>query len=105
MKLLTYRREAALAERHLQRERATWHADATTLRSRVAHHRGALAVGAGAAAGLLCGFLPLRAMARVGRLVASVAGFVLRTPIGAMLIDGIKHRPPTQTAAPTDAAT
>lgn len=44
-------------------------------------------------------------MARVGRLVASVSGFFLGTPIGALLIDGIKRGAATQTAAPTNTDT
>ncbi len=102
MKLLVRRREVAVAERRLQRERADWHAQTTALRACAARHRGALAVGTGAIGGLLCGLLPLRSIARLGRFLASAAEFALRTPIGAMLIDGMKRHAPAQTASPTD---
>lgn len=100
MKLLADRRAAALAERHLQGERELWHAQTMTMRARIARHRAAITVGTGALTGLLFGFLPVRGIAKGGRLVASAAGFVLRTPIGSMLLDGMRHRPPTQAAAP-----
>lgn len=102
MKLLVLRREVATAERRLQSERAVWRAQTTALRACAERHRGALAVGTGAISGLLCGLLPLHSIAQLGRFLARAAEFTLRTPIGSMLIDGLKRRPPAQTASPTD---
>lgn len=92
----------AVAEHRLRRERAIWNLQTTMLRDRFAKHRGVLAVGSGALAGLLCGFLPLRSMARLGRLCASVAGFALRTPIGGILFDEMRHRASAAEVRPTD---
>ena len=92
MKLLARRRETANAEARLQRERAIWNVQTRSLRERIESHRTAIAIGSGALAGLLCGILPLRSIARIGRLCTGVAAFALRTPIAAMLVDGMKLR-------------
>ena len=102
MKLLARRREVAQAERHLQHQRRLLHSDTQALRARFSRHRGAIAVGGGAALGLVCGLIPMRGLARLGRLVAGVSGFALRTPIGAMLIDAIRQAVPANKTAPGD---
>lgn len=102
MKLLARRREAELAQVQLQRERHRWQTDTETLRACFARHRGSIAVGTGAVVGLLCGVIPIRGATRFGRIVANVSVFVLRTPIGVMLIDAIRHRGPTNKVAPSD---
>ena len=104
MKLLERRRAAVLAERTLVHERARWHIKTMSLRARIAHHRAAIVMGGGALAGLVCGMVPMGAVARVGRLVASTAAFALRTPIGAMLFEEMRHRTPERSAAPADQA-
>lgn len=92
MSLSARRREVAIAEQHLRHERARWRTKTLTLRRRLARHRIGFVVGLGAAAGFVCGLVPLRPVFRIGRFIASVAAFALRTPIGAMLIDDMKHR-------------
>jgi predicted lipid-binding transport protein (Tim44 family) len=92
VKLLIRRRDAALAEQRLRRERDIWHIETTTIRARIARHRAAFAAGGGLASGLLCGLVPPRSVARLGRFFAGTVSFALRTSIGAMLVEGATRR-------------
>ena len=103
MKLLIRRRAAAVVEQRLQRERDIWHTETTTIRARIATHRAAVAAGAGLASGLLWGLLPARSLARLGSFFAGTVSFALRTPIGAMLVEGASHRLRAEAARPRQA--
>ena len=103
MKLLIRRRAAAVAEQRLQRARDIWRAETTTIRARIARHRAAFAACAGLATGLLCGLLPLRSVTRLGSFFAGAVSFALRTPIGAMLVEGASHRVRAEAARPRQA--
>lgn len=99
MTLLARRREARLAEVRVQRQRMLWQIHTNTLRAHLSHDRGVIAVCAGAATGFACGLMPMRGIARGARIVASIAAFALRTPIGAMLFEGIKRGATSQNVA------
>jgi uncharacterized protein (DUF2062 family) len=100
MKLLERRRAVVDATHRLQRERSRWQTQTRTLRIRLARHRTALIVGGGVAGGLVAGFLPWSAFARVGSFVAAAASFVLRSPIGALLAEDLRQRAPTDSPPP-----
>jgi hypothetical protein len=102
MKLLVRRREAALAERRLQCARDIWNVKTTTIRASLSRHRKALAAGMGLFAGLLCGVVPRRAVARLGRFFASFIGLAVRIPIETMLVESAKNRARSQAGPPQD---
>jgi hypothetical protein len=97
MKLSERRRAVLLAEQRLQIERGRWRTRWFSLQARLAPHRTALILGGGAASGFVAGLLPLRGFARVGSLMTSIVSFALRSPIGAMLFEGLTRAEGTDT--------
>lgn len=93
MQLLERRREAAEADLRLQKERGRWYTQTMAIRATLARHRQAWTVGGGFAGGVLTGLLPIRAFARTASLLVGAVSFALRTPIGAMLLEGATLRP------------
>ncbi len=63
-----------------------WDARTRALRERFARHRVAWTLGFGLAAGFVAGLTPGRRITGVGRSLAGVLAFVLRSPIGTSLI-------------------
>lgn len=86
------RRAAARAERRLHLESRRWQADTSALREHFAHHRVPWLLGGGFGAGMVASLLPLRAGARFGRLITSVATLLLRSPLGGLLIESARRR-------------
>lgn len=87
MEILERRRAARHAERAFQLEHRDWRARTKALAAHLVRHRQACLLGSGFAGGLIVGLLPLRA----ARLIASTASLVLRSPLGAMLIESMRR--------------
>ncbi|MFI4968942.1 MAG: hypothetical protein ACHP7D_01970 [Lysobacterales bacterium] len=98
MRLLTRRQEIVRAEYRFRSERALWLTRTQALSRTFRRHRTRWIIGGGICAGLLTGILPLRGTARAGALLARVAGFALRLPIGTLLRENAAH--PVETAPP-----
>lgn len=94
MSLRTRRHDVALAQAKLQHERALWITRTQSLRARVHAHRARWIIGSGFAGGLLAGFLPLRGLGRAGGVVSHALGFVLRSPLVALLFAEVAKKPP-----------
>ena len=102
MMLLQRRREVALAEARVARERERWREDSASIKKNFAAHRVAWILGGGFASGAVAGLIPVRGVARAGGFFASLVSFVLRSPLGAMLIDGAtRQAAASASAAPT----
>lgn len=100
MSLRTRRRDALLADAHLQRERALWTVRTRVLRERIDAHREWWIIGAGLLGGAFVGWTPRRSFARLGRVAHRTLSFALRSPIAAVLLAGIVKK---TDAARTDA--
>lgn len=91
MSLIERRRAVRRAERELEFERARWHARTRVLREHYVHHREAWLLGGGFGAGVIASLLPLRAGARLGRAITSMATLLLRSPIQALLLEAARR--------------
>lgn len=92
MSLIDRRRKVAAAELRVRVERARWKESTRGIRQRFAGNEAPLIVGGGLLAGVVTGLLPLRSFARLGGVLAGAVSFALRSPIGAMLMEGIAHQ-------------
>lgn len=85
------KREVIAANRRLVNERAGWRSRIFSLRARIARHRETWIVAGGFAGGVVAGLLPLRGIAQAARVTAGVASFVLRNPLGALFVEGLRR--------------
>lgn len=86
------RRAVERAERALDRERLRWRSCALVIRARFERHRAAWLIGGGFGAGFVAGLLPWRAGANLGRLAISASSLLLRSPLGASLLQSAHRR-------------
>lgn len=92
MSRVARRREVAAAQRQLTFECDRWHADTQSLRAGLNRHRIAWIAGGGFAGGLAAGWLPRKGLVRAARLVTEMLSLALRTPLGPLIVEGIRRR-------------
>lgn len=92
MILTKRRRAAALAEQRLLLARRGWQRKTRALSAGIARHPGWWIVGGGFVSGAIAALTPLRGIGRGVRMLANIASFALRSPLGAMFAEAFAHK-------------
>lgn len=89
MKLVDDRTAVVLAEQRLLATRRKYRDDSQWLQRRVRKHRSAIIVGSGVAAGVMAGWLPVRAFIRTGLSFLSLGFALVRTPLAPIALGAL----------------